>query len=96
LHEEECGVEEMGERILIKNAAVLGFQGRKYIWSTKHTSVVFGDTQAIAGICVDVREMPKIGTNEDVEGSIFFETRPEKFLPILFGLAIDEISKKMS
>ena len=45
--------EESGERILVKIAAVLGFQGRNYIWSTKHTSVVFGDTQAIAGICVD-------------------------------------------
>jgi hypothetical protein len=95
LHEEEWGVEESGEKVLIKNASVLGIQGRKYMLSTEHPSVIFGDTQSIAGICVEETDMPKLETDQEVEARFFFESGADKFLPILFGLAVDAIFEKM-
>jgi hypothetical protein len=40
--------------------------------------------------------MPKLETNQEVEGRFFFESKADKFLPIWFGLAVDEIFMKMS
>jgi hypothetical protein len=76
-----------GERRLQKNARILGGQGRKYLQAAHYSEVVFGDTQALAGIRLQAEEdRDDLGMNADVQGDYFFMENHMNFLPIILNL----------
>jgi hypothetical protein len=73
----------------------LGGQGRKYLQAAHYSEVVFGDTQALAGIRLHADEdRDDLGKDVHVQGDYFFEENHMNFLPIILSLALKQLFKK--
>ena len=70
------------------NAKIIAEQSRKYVCAAMFRVIGVIDSKALVGVCLRNEDKHLWRTRETLPVKLFFEDRPEKFLPCLFAMIL--------